>query len=148
MVSSSLSLIHPSFSALLPHGVYASKCQQALKQNGQNLFAKTPISQREFICTEWYSALGSLSGNCFTEGEFRAISLWVTLLCFCTGCFCFILMGFFFGGGKSCWWFFGLFCTFVNHNTRDKHYWSYALNYLKDFFFGVLALVLRSYFLF
>lgn len=66
------------------HMGLASKCQQALMQNGQNLFAETSISQREFICTELYSALGSLNGNGFTE-EFRASSLWVTLFCFVHG---------------------------------------------------------------
>lgn len=48
------------------------------------------------MCAEWHSALGSLSGNCFTDREFRTNSLFesnLPLLWFLFVCFWLLIFG-------------------------------------------------------
>lgn len=53
------------------------------------------------MCTEWHSALGSLSGNYFTDGEFSISPFFENNLPSLLPRVVFVLVGVFFGGGRG-----------------------------------------------
>lgn len=75
----------------------------------QNLVAKTSLGEN--LCAEWHSALGSLSGNYFTDREFRMSSLFesnLSLLWFLFVWFWLLVFGVWFDLVFCCWfgrWF-------------------------------------------